>query len=140
MQGAAPAYRGARPMGMTAIAASAKPAMRAYLDLVATSAALAFLLLIAWPSYEYAYEESFITTPALQIPNIWRAPALPCGICLMALFAFLRLARAGDIRAVLGAVLSDPLLIARFRLSPPGLQALVAFNIFLFLYRRVAFC
>ena len=33
--------------------------MRAYLDLVATCAALAFLLLIAWPAYEYAYEESF---------------------------------------------------------------------------------
>jgi TRAP-type C4-dicarboxylate transport system permease small subunit len=43
--------------------------MRAYLDLVATCAALAFLLLIVWPAYDYAYEESFITTPALQIPT-----------------------------------------------------------------------
>src|ERR1700732_5412642 len=88
---------------MTAIVASARPAMRAYLDLIATSAALAFLLLIAWPSYEYAYEESFITTPALQIANIWRAAALPCGICLMALFALLRLARGADVRSLLGA-------------------------------------
>src|SRR5713101_1142826 len=87
MLGAAVAFRRAEHMRMTAIVASARPAMRAYLDLVATCAALAFLLLIAWPSYEYAYEESFITTPALQIPNIWRAAALPCGICLMALFA-----------------------------------------------------
>ena len=70
--------------------------MRAYLDLVATCAALAFLLLIVWPAYEYAYEESFITTPALQIANIWRAAALPVGIGLMALFALLRLVRAGD--------------------------------------------
>ena len=75
--------------------------MRAYLDVVATCAALAFLLLIVWPAYDYAYEESFITTPALQIPNTWRAAALPVGTCLMALFALLRLARAGDVRTVL---------------------------------------
>src|SRR6202165_283300 len=97
MLGAAVAFRRAEHMRMTAVVASARPAMRAYLDVVATCAALAFLLLIAWPSYEYAYEESFITTPALQIPNIWRAAALPSGICLMALFAFLRLARTGAI-------------------------------------------
>src|SRR3954465_15499472 len=96
MLGAAGAVRRAEHMRMTAVVASARPAMRAYLDLVATSAALAFLLLIAWPSYEYAYEESFITTPALQIVNVWRAAALPVGIGLMALFALLRLARAGD--------------------------------------------
>ena len=36
-------------------------------------------LLIAWPAYEYASDESFITTPALQIPNTWRAAALPVG-------------------------------------------------------------
>ncbi len=102
MLGAAVAFRRSEHMRMTAIVASARPAMRAYLDVVATCAALAFLLLIAWPSYEYAYEESFITTPALQIANIWRAAALPVGVGLMALFAFLRLARTGDVRIVAG--------------------------------------
>src|SRR5215212_12156031 len=97
MLGAAVAFRRSEHMRMTAVVASARPAMRAYLDVVGTCAAFAFLLLIAWPSYEYAYEESFITTPALQIPNVWRAAALPAGICLMVLFAFLRLARSGDL-------------------------------------------
>src|SRR5471030_2403660 len=110
MLGAAVAFRRSEHMRMTAIVASAAPAMRAYLDVVATSAALAFLLLIVWPAVEYAYEESFITTPALQIPNIWRAAALPVGVCLMAMFALLRLARVGDIRLVLGAILSVALL------------------------------
>ncbi len=140
MLGAAVAFRRAEHMRMTAIVASAKPAMRAYLDLVATSAALAFLLLIAWPSYEYAYEESFITTPALQIPNIWRAAALPCGICLMALFAFLRLARAGDIRTVLGAVLSVALLIAVFWLAQPWLRPLGNINLIIFFVGVAGFC
>src|ERR1700719_4570422 len=119
MLGAAVAFRRSEHMRMTAIVASAKPAMRAYLDVVATSAALAFLLLIACPAYEYAYEESFITTPALQIPNIWRAAALPAAIGLMALFALLRLARAGDIRTLLAAVLSVALLMVVFWLGPP---------------------
>ncbi|MHC2666735.1 TRAP-type C4-dicarboxylate transport system permease small subunit [Bradyrhizobium diazoefficiens] len=76
MLGAAVAFRRSEHMRMTAVVASAGPAMRAYLDLVATAAALAFLALIVWPSWDYAYEESFIITPALQIPNIWRAAAL----------------------------------------------------------------
>src|ERR1700722_12471871 len=112
MLGAAVAFRRAEHMRMTAIVASAKPAMRAYLDVVATCAALAFLLLIVWPAYEYAYEESFITTPALQIPNIWRAAALPVGIGLMAAFAFLRLARVGELRVVVGATLTVAILMA----------------------------
>src|SRR3569623_3379952 len=106
MLGAAVAFRRAEHMRMTAIVASATPAMRAYLDVVATCAALAFLALIVWPSYDYAYEESFITTPALQISNMWRAVALPVGICLMAAFALLRLMRAADYRMVLTAALT----------------------------------
>src|SRR6266700_1800740 len=140
MLGAAVAFRRAEHMRMTAIVASAKPAMRAYLDLVATCAALAFLLLVAWPAYEYAYEESFITTPALQIPNIWRAAALPVGIGLMALFAFLRLARAGDLRVVLSAVLSVALLIGMFWLAQPWLRPLGNFNLIIFFVGVAGFC
>ncbi len=140
MLGAAVAFRRAEHMRMTAIVASAKPAMRTYLDLVATCAALAFLLLVAWPAYEYAYEESFITTPALQIPNIWRAAALPVGIGLMALFAFLRLARAGDFRVVLGAVLSVALLIGMFWLAQPWLRPLGNFNLIIFFVGVAGFC
>src|SRR5471032_2424404 len=124
MLGAAVAFRRSEHMRMTAVVAGAKPAMRAYLDVVGTCAALAFLLLIAWPACEYAYEESYITTPALQIPNVWRAAALPVGIGLMALFAFLRLARTGDTAVLLRAVLSVALLIGIFWLAQPWLRPL----------------
>ena len=140
MLGAAVAFRRSEHMRMTAVVASAKPAMRAYLDVVATCAALAFLLLIAWPAYEYAYEESFITTPALQIPNVWRAAALPVGIGLMALFAFVRLARSGDIRVVLRAVLSVGLLIAVFWLAQPWLRPLGNINLIIFFVGVAGFC
>jgi tripartite ATP-independent transporter DctM subunit len=140
MLGAAVAFRRAEHMRMTAIVASAKPAMRAYLDVVATCAALAFLLLIIWPSYNYAYEESFITTPALQIPNIWRAIALPIGNCLMALFALLRLARTGNFKIVLAAALSVAVLIGLFWLAQPWLRPLGNLNLVIFFVGVAGFC
>jgi tripartite ATP-independent transporter DctM subunit len=140
MLGAAVAFRRAEHMRMTAVVASAKPAMRAYLDLVATVAALAFLLLIAWPAYEYAYEESYITTPALQISNIWRAAALPVGIALMALFAFLRLARSGNGRTMVAAILSVALVIGIFWLLRGSLKPLGNLNLIIFFVGVAGFC
>jgi tripartite ATP-independent transporter DctM subunit len=140
MLGAAVAFRRSEHMRMTAVVANTKPAMRAYLDMVATCAALAFLLLIVWPAYDYAYEESFITTPALQIPNIWRAAALPVGICLMALFALLRLARSGDFRLVAVAVLSVAALMAIFWLVQPWLRPLGNINLIIFFVGVAGFC
>src|SRR5947208_3191077 len=140
MLGAAVAFRRAEHMRMTAVVANARPVMRAYLDLVETCAALAFLLLIAWPAYEYAYEESFITTPALQISNVWRAAALPAGVGLMVLFALLRLARAGDIRTGLGAVLSVGLLLGAFWLAQPGLRLPGTVNLLMLFVAVAGFC
>jgi tripartite ATP-independent transporter DctM subunit len=141
MLGAAVAFRRAEHMRMTAIVANARPAMRAYLDLVATSAALAFLLMIAWPAYEYAYEESYITTPALQILNSWRAAALPVGIGLMALFALLRLMRAdNNVRTVLAAILSVAAVIAVFWLLKGSLKPLGNLNLIIFFVGVAGFC
>jgi tripartite ATP-independent transporter DctM subunit len=140
MLGAAVAFRRSEHMRMTAVVASARPALRAYLDVVATCAALAFLLLIAKPAYEFAYDESFITTPALQIPNAWRAAALPTGICLMALFACLRLARVGDVGLVLRAGMSVALLIAVFWLATPWLRPLGNLNLVIFFVGVAGFC
>ncbi len=140
MLGAAVAFRRAEHMRMTAIVASARPALRAYLDLVATCAALAFLLLIVWPACQYAYEESFIVTPALQIQNIWRALALPVGICMMALFALLRLARTGDAKLVAAAVISVAVVIGLFWLAQPWLRPLGNLNLVIFFVGVAGFC
>jgi tripartite ATP-independent transporter DctM subunit len=140
MLGSVVAFRRAEHMRMTAVVASATPAVRAYLDVVATCAALAFLLFIVGPSYQYAYEESFITTPALQIANSWRAAALPVGICLMVLFGVLRLARVGDTGLVIKAVLSVTLLVAVFWLAGPWLRPLGNLNLVIFFVGVVGFC
>src|ERR1700749_3757404 len=129
MLGAVVAFRRAEHMRMTAVVASAGPKMWAYLDVVATCAALAFLLMIVWPAYDYAYEESFITTPALQIPNTWRAAALPVGTCLMAIFALLRLFRSSALQTTLSAIISDAAVIGVFWLEQHLLRALGNLNL-----------
>jgi tripartite ATP-independent transporter DctM subunit len=140
MLGAVVAFRRSEHMRMTAIVASAGPPLRAYLDLVAICAALAFLVLLLNPSYEYAYEEAYITTPALQISNAWRAAALPVGTCLMALFAFLRLIRFGDLRQVLLAAASVGLVIGLFWLGQPWLRQLGNLNLLIFFVGVAGFC
>src|SRR5579872_1257222 len=140
MLGSVVAFRRSEHMRMTAGVANAGPAMRAYLDMVATCAALAFLLLIVAPSTQYAYEESFITTPALQISNSWRAAALPIGICLMVLFAVLRLLRVGDTAIVLRAALSVGVLVALFWLATPWLKPLGNLNLVIFFVGVVGLC
>ena len=127
-------------MRMTAVVAKCGPAVRAFLDLVATTSALAFLLMVAWPSWEYAYEESFITTPALQISNSWRAAALPVGIGLMAIFALLRLLRHTNKHTVILAVVSVIAISAAFWLAQPVLRPLGNLNLLIFFVGLVAFC
>ncbi len=132
MLGAVVAFRRSEHMRMTALVANAGPSARAFLEAVAICGALAFLLVVAWPSYEYAYEESYITTPALQISNIWRASALPVGIGLMALFALLRLSQELNIRVLLAAMVSVALLIIALWFMQPWLRPLGNLNLVIF--------
>jgi tripartite ATP-independent transporter DctM subunit len=140
MLGAAVAFRRSEHMRMTAVVAMSSGRTQAYLAVVAICAALAFLLMIVAPTFQYAYEESFITTPALQISNSWRAAALPVGTCLMALFALLRLARIDDLRLLIAAVLSVAVLIALFWIAQPWLRPLGNINLVIFFVGVAGFC
>src|SRR5215217_855836 len=104
MLGSVIAFQRGEHMRMTALVGLLKPRARAFLDVVAIAAPLAFLVLVLHPAYEYAADEVFVTTPALELANAWRAAALPVGIGLMILVAALRLARGGDWRNVAGAL------------------------------------
>src|SRR3954463_690790 len=81
MLGSVIALQRGEHMRMTAVVGMLKPRARAFLDVVA--AALAFLLLVLHPAYEFAADEVYVTTPALEIANSWRAAALPVGIGLI---------------------------------------------------------
>jgi tripartite ATP-independent transporter DctM subunit len=138
MLGAVIAFRRDEHMRMTAAVGSLPAPTRVTFDLFATCAALAFLLLIAWPAYQYAEEETFITTPALSLNNAWRAAALPSGIALMALFALFRIARAGSLRSILISVGTVAVIVAAFWLAAPMFRQLGNLNLLIFFVGVVA--
>jgi tripartite ATP-independent transporter DctM subunit len=122
MLGAVVAFERGEHMRMTAVIGQIGPGRRAFFDVLAVAAPLAFLVLVIQPAYEFASDESFVSTPALDISNLWRAAALPVGLGLMLLIALLRLLSFGNWRlagsaiavvAVTGAALYalSPLLI-----------------------------
>src|SRR4051794_31669761 len=104
MLGSVIAFQRGEHMRMTAIIGMLGPRARAFLDVIAIAAPLAFLLLVIHPAYEFAADEVYVTTPALDIPNAWRAAALPIGLALMLVVALLRLASVADWRHVAGAL------------------------------------
>jgi tripartite ATP-independent transporter DctM subunit len=142
MLGAVIALRRDEHMRMTAYVASFGARMRATADGFANAASLVFLLLIAWPAYQYAREQLPITTSALEITDAWRAAALPAGIALMVIFATIRMATDWSVRA-LGLSLILPLgivatLVVLFWLGEPVFVRLGNLNLLIFFVGVVA--
>jgi tripartite ATP-independent transporter DctM subunit len=132
MLGSVLAFQRDEHMRMTAIVSKLDPDMRAFLDTVAVAASLAFLLLVVHPAYEFAADEVYVRTPALDIVNTWRAAALPVGMGLMLLVALLRLASVADWRRVLLAVALVAVIITALALLGPVLKPLGNLNLFIF--------
>ena len=135
MLGSVVALRRGEHMRMTAFVGGTTPKNRALFELIATAACLAFLALVAWPAGTYAHEEMAITTPALEISNLWRAAALPVGIVLMAVFAVLRLLRANSTKAgvqTLQAVAIVAAIVIVFWLVSPLFANLGRINLLIF--------
>lgn len=132
MLGAVVAFRRAEHMRMTALVAMMAPPARAFLDSLAIVAALTYLLLILHPSFDFAADEAFITTPALSIANSWRAAALPIGCALMIAAAMLQLARAGNWWLVLGAIGITSAVVCGLVALQPVLRELGNWNLLIF--------
>jgi tripartite ATP-independent transporter DctM subunit len=95
MLGAVVAFRRGEHMRMSTLVSQARPRWRVFFDAFAVAVAVAFLILILHSSIDYALDEAAVVTPAMEIPNIWRASAIPIGCALMLIFALLRLVRVG---------------------------------------------
>ena len=138
MLGAAVALRRGEHMRMTALVGSCGPQLRAFLDLIAITAALAFLVLVLYPAYDYAHDEIVITTPALGISDAWRAAAVPVGFAFMVAIAILRLWRAGSPRLVALAAVTILAVIAGLELASPVLHGIGNWNLVVFFVGVVA--
>jgi len=119
-------------MRMTAIVSKLSTEKCALMEVMGLVAALTFLLLFLWPSWEYARDEAMITTPALEINNMWRAIAIPLGCGLMVITALLRLAITGKARDVAIAFVVVAALGGLFYLLGPSLRPLGKLNLVIF--------
>jgi tripartite ATP-independent transporter DctM subunit len=132
MLGSVVAFQRAEHMRMTAVIGMIRPEARLFLDVFATAASLAFLLLVIHPAYEFAADEVFVTTPALGIVNTWRAAALPVGIGLMLIVATLRLLATANVKHLVAAVAAVAVLIGILALLAPVLKPLGNLNLLIF--------
>lgn len=141
MLGAVAALRRGEHMRMTGLVTRVGPATRAFLDALAVTAPLAILVLLLPHAWEYAEEEGFIVTAALEISNSWRAAALPAGLALMIVAALLRLLRLLAIPGrgtVVAAVLVTLLVAAGLYALGPVLKPLGQLNLVIFFVGLVA--
>ncbi len=132
MLGSVIAFQRGEHMRMTAIIGVLRADVRAFLDVVAAATALAFLLLVIRPAYEFAADEAYVTTPALEIVNSWRAAALPVGIGLMLISAVFRLVRIASLRSLLASLAVVAAVIGAFVLAAPLLRPLGNLNLLIF--------
>ncbi|MBW9089566.1 TRAP transporter large permease subunit [Rhizobium wenxiniae] len=77
-----------------------KQAFVATVGLLLTAVFLGSLL---YPAFDYAMEESYVTSASLLIPMSYRASALPVGLTLMLAIVILHGVRIGNARMVVGA-------------------------------------
>jgi tripartite ATP-independent transporter DctM subunit len=132
MLGAVTALRRGEHMRMTALVSRIQPSRRAVFEAAAMAACLAFLALVIWPAWQYAADERAITTPALEISNLWRAAALPVGVLLMAAFATLRMLRSTTRKDRVVAIVAVMAIVAVFWLLGPSLAKLGRLNLLIF--------
>jgi tripartite ATP-independent transporter DctM subunit len=130
--GAVVAFRRNEHMRMTALVGMTAANVRAVLEAISIAAVLAFLLLIIEPAYEFASEELFVTTPALELSNAWRASALPVGLGLMALAGVIQLTSLRNWTLIAIGVGTVVLVIAALVALGPALRGLGNLNLLLF--------
>lgn len=114
------------------------PRMQAALDVFGRMAVAVLLLRLLPEAVSYAYEESFITSPALGLPMSVRAAALPAGIGLMTLLMGLSVVRSRDWTAIAVSALILAALVGGLYAAKPTLAALGNWNLPIFLGLVVA--
>ena len=132
MLGSVVALQRGEHMRMTALVGRAPPRVRAFLEVVAVTVPVVFLTAMVVPGIDFTTDESFVTTPALDISGAWPASAFPVGAALMLAAALLRLARVGDWKLLAGGLGSVLAIALGFVLAAPVLHTLGNANLLIF--------
>lgn len=114
--------------------------LREFVNALAMLIVAAFLAGLIYPAIDYAIEESYVTSAALNIPNSWRTSALPAGIATMFVLALRHAVKTSSIGDLLLAALVIAALAGALYLLMPSFKTLGYGNILIFLVIIVALC
>jgi tripartite ATP-independent transporter DctM subunit len=98
--------------------------LQRFIDALAPLVVAAFLLALIVPAFDYAWEEWFIISPALNIPNTFRVAAIPFGMAMMLAIVVVYAVRTAERRdLLLAAVLIAAVAAVLWFFSPALVKA-----------------
>ena len=131
MLGAVVALQRMQHMRLTAVVSRLAPSTRGYADILAVAVPALFLAILLPYAWDYAAEEFYIETPALGLPNIVRAAAIPVGAALMLVSCILRIVRF-PWKPLLAVVIVLALIAGALFFLTPVLKAVGNWNLVFF--------
>lgn len=111
-----------------------------YVHAFALTVVVAFLVGLLPSAVEYAQEEWFIKSPALDLPNTYRVASIPFGLGVMLLIVLAYAARTVPVRALLSAAVVVGAVAAVCHAYSATLPNLGSWNMLIFLVGVVAVC
>ena len=132
MIGSVIALKRGEHMRMTAWISKLSDQKKMYFESTGLLACLLYLAVILRPAYHFAIDELIVTTPSLEISNLWRAAALPSGVILMMFFCLFRLARIATLKVMLLGITSLSVAFAIFYFCSPAFTGLGKYNLLIF--------
>ena len=131
MFGAAVALQRGGHMRLSYLVDRLPPAGRAVAEVLNVGVPLLFVALVLPASWDYADDQSFIVTPALEWSGLVRAAAMPVGLLLIGLSAIARLLRFRLRDVLAGAALLGAAAVLLW-LASPALHQIGNWNLLLF--------
>lgn len=125
-------------MKMTAVVKRWSPAWQAWAQSVASLVVCVFVVMIVMPAARHASGQMEISTPALGMPDGWRAMAMPVGAALMFCVAVARMLALPGMKVRLAALATVGIVAGALWLAAPGLLAMGNLNLLVFFVALVA--
>ncbi|HKT96526.1 MAG TPA: TRAP transporter large permease subunit [Paraburkholderia sp.] len=138
MLGAVLALLRGEHMKMTAVVKRWSPAWQAWARSVASLVVCVFVAMIVMPAAQHASGQMDISTPALDMPDGWRALALPVGAALMFCVAVARVLALQGAKARLAAIATVGAVATALWFAAPALLAMGNLNLLVFFVALVA--
>ena len=132
MIGSVIALKRGEHMRMTACISKLTAHKRMYFESFGILACFFYLAIILRPAYHFALDELIVTTPSLEISNLWRAAAIPSGVILMMFFCLFRLVRIGSVKVIAVSALLILAGFAIFYYCSPWFAGLGKYNLLIF--------